>query len=144
MACDTHPAPHLAPRPAPCRAAAVALAAMLAWPLGLSGCASSPDGKRPGASTKAPAAVRPATVPSTPARPLIAMRCGSLPIAVRHISDELELTVGARTYMLQPQRSASGARYASPSYPGVGFWSKGERGSLMLDGRAYPECVRSE
>ena len=102
----------------------------------LTGCAVAPSSPT---ATRPDAGARP--VPSAPQRPATAMRCGERAISVRQVSDELELTVGSRRYLLQPQRSASGARYASASHPGVSFWSQGDSGMLMLDGQAFPECV---
>ncbi|MBH1986553.1 MAG: META domain-containing protein [Burkholderiales bacterium] len=125
------------PRGAARASAALTLAALSALSV-LTGCALSPSSPS-SSSTRADGGARPA--PSAPQRPATAMRCGERAISVRQISDELELSVGSRRYLLQPQRSASGARYASASHPGVSFWSKGDSGMLMLDGQAFPECV---
>jgi putative lipoprotein len=76
--------------------------------------------------------------------PLTPFRCGRQEIAVRANAEQAELTVGGKRYLLQSQRSASGARYASTAYPGTSFWSKGDQGMLMIDGQAYPECSQLE
>jgi heat shock protein HslJ len=81
--------------------------------------------------------------PDTAARaigPSVLMRCGKQEVAVRANAEQAELTVGGKRYLLQAQRSASGARYASSAYPGTSFWSKGDRGMLALEGQAHPEC----
>lgn len=72
--------------------------------------------------------------------PSVLMRCGKQEIVVRANAEQAELTVGGKRYLLQAQRSASGARYASSAYPGTSFWSKGDRGMLAIEGQAYPEC----
>lgn len=103
----------------------------------LGACATGPGGRSgpPGqAGTKTPDATALAMGPA------VAMRCGKQDIAVRANTEQAELTVGSKRYWLQAQRSASGARYASSAYPGTSFWSKGDRGMLMIDGQAHPEC----
>ena len=112
--------------------------ACLAW-LVVAACATR-SGEGGGAAKGNAAAARPAVSVGVP-RPATAMRCGTQAIEVRRISDELALTVGARQFMLQPQRSASGARWASQAHPGTALWLKDDRGTLLLDGKAYPECV---
>lgn len=76
-----------------------------------------------------------------PIGPLTTLRCGKQEITVRANSEQAELTVGSKRYLLQAQRSASGARYASSAYPGTSYWSKGDNGMLMIDGQAFPECA---
>ncbi len=92
------------------------------------GSASSP---KPPASASAARVIGPATT----------LRCGKQEITVRANSEQAELTVGSKRYLLQAQRSASGARYASSAYPGTSYWSKGGNGMLMLEGQAFPECA---
>lgn len=113
----------------------------LAWlvVLAVAGCATRSGGAG-GAAKGDAGASRPAVSLGLP-RPATAMRCGAQAIEVRRISDELALTVGARQFMLQPQRSASGARWASQAHPGTALWLKDDRGTLLLDGKAHPECV---
>lgn len=98
-------------------------------------------GASPGAK---PSATVPATRPGGPMAligPAIALRCGKQEITVRANTEQAELTVGTKRYLLQAQRSASGARYASSAYPGTSYWSKGDSGMLMVDGQAFPECA---
>lgn len=73
--------------------------------------------------------------------PSVLMRCGKQEVNVRANAEQAELTVGGKRYLLQAQRSASGARYASSAYPGTSFWSKGDSGMLAIEGQAYPECI---
>mgnify|MGYP000119512927 CR=1 FL=1 len=89
------------------------------------------SGSKPSATAPASRAIGPATT----------LRCGKQEVTVRANSEQAELTVGSRRYLLQAQRSASGARYASSAYPGTSYWSKGDNGMLMIEGQAFPECV---
>lgn len=113
----------------------------------LSACASAPQGVRgnSGAQAEVPSAhVTASTVAPAPARlsePLTLMRCGSQDIGVRANSEQAEIEVAGQRHLLQAQRSASGARYASLAHPGTSFWSKGDRAMLVIKGQAYPECV---
>lgn len=119
--------------------------ACLGWLVGVSvmllgACATGPGGT--GASGGSGGAAGTKT-PDTVARaigPSVLMRCGKQEVNVRANAEQAELTVGSKRYLLQAQRSASGARYASSSYPGTSFWSKGDSGMLAIDGQAYPEC----
>lgn len=99
------------------------------------GGAGSGVGSKPPGSAASTRANGPATGPAT------TLRCGRQEITVRANAEQAEITVGAKRYLLQAQRSASGARYASSAYPGTSYWSKGDGGMLMIDGKAYPECA---
>lgn len=104
--------------------------------LGACATGSGGVGKGPSPSPKQPGAAS-----SVRAPPATSLRCGKQEITVRANAEQAELTVGSKRYLLQAQRSASGARYASSAYPGTSYWSKGDSGMLMLDGQAYPECA---
>ena len=108
-----------------CRRAHLGLLAGVSAVL-LGACASGPG------SVGAPSGAKPpgAAAPARAIGPLVNLRCG-----------KQEIAVGAKRYLLQAQRSASGARYASSAYPGTSYWSKGDGGMLMVDGQAYPECA---
>lgn len=95
--------------------------------------ASGSSGGQSGAKAAAPAA--------RAIGPAVALRCGKQEITVRANPEQAELTVGTKRYLLQAQRSASGARYASSAYPGTSYWSKGDSGMLMVDGQAFAECA---
>lgn len=118
---------------------ALALSASLVLAWALSGCAvppskpQAPSGKS-GTPASPGAAAQPATAP-------ILMKCGEQTITVRPAGEQLELTMGSRQWLLRQAVSASGARYLDPSQPNTSFWSKGGSGMLMIEGRAYPECV---
>jgi len=103
----------------------------------LGACASGPGGVGAPSGAKPPGAAAPARAIG----PLVNLRCGKQEIAVRANAEQAELTVGTKRYLLQAQRSASGARYASSAYPGTSYWSRGDSGMLMIDGQAYPECA---
>lgn len=130
----------------PLRGTAVVMWAAL-WVALLGACASGSGGggKGPGpgpgagtnTGTKPPATSASARVSG----PIATLRCGKQEITVRTNAEQAELTVGAKRYLLQAQRSASGARYASSAYPGTSYWSRGDSGMLMVDGQAYPECI---
>lgn len=103
----------------------------------LGACATGPGSAAPPGVLPAPKA------PDAAARalgPQVAMRCGQQEVNVRANAEQAEVAVGGKRYLLQAQRSASGARYASSAYPGTSFWSKGDVGMLVIDGQAYPEC----
>ncbi len=102
-------------------------------------CVTGPGGgggsASPGPKASAPAPASRAMGSAT------TLRCGKQEITVRANGERAELSVGSKRYLLQAQRSASGARYASSAYPGTSYWSKGDSGMLMIDGQAYPECT---
>ena len=64
-------------------------------------------------------------------------QCGA--ISVRFNPDSKILKAGGKTFALRDAISASGARYEDGA--GTSFWSKGERGLLVLKGAEHPECV---
>lgn len=103
----------------------------------LGACATGPGGH---SGQSGPAGANAADATARVIGPAVAMRCGRQDITVRANTEQAELTVGSKRYLLHAQRSASGARYASSAYPGTSFWSKGDSGMLMLDGQAHPEC----
>lgn len=113
----------------------------------LAACATGPGrtsagagGSAGGSASTGPKPAGAASAPR-PIGPLTTLRCGRQEITVRANSEQAELTVGSKRYLLQAQRSASGARYASSAYPGTSYWSKGDNGMLMIDGQAFPECA---
>lgn len=130
--------PHPTTKFSSCRALAL-LACASAMLLG--GCATGQWGS--GVTGGAGGVAAGAKSPDTAARaigPAVLMRCGKQDVSVRANAEQAELTVGSKRYLLQAQRSASGARYASSAYPGTSFWSKGDSGMLTIDGQAYPAC----
>lgn len=100
-------------------------------------CATAPGGANGAGGV---AAAKPPVVAARALGPAVLMRCGKQDVTVRANAEQAELTVGSKRYLLQAQRSASGARYASSAYPGTSYWSKGDSGMLTIDGQAYPAC----
>jgi heat shock protein HslJ/uncharacterized lipoprotein YbaY len=74
----------------------------------------------------------------------LAWRCGDQLIHTEQIGSKLRLTQGDAHYRLRQVEAASGAHYAAVDDATTTFWSKGERARLMLKGKAYSECVRTD
>lgn len=107
----------------------------------LGACATGSGGGASGQGAASGPKAAGATSPARTIGPASTLRCGKQEITVRANAEQAEILVGAKRYLLQAQRSASGARYASSAYPGTSYWSKGDSGMLMIDGQAYPECA---
>ncbi len=69
-------------------------------------------------------------------------RCGDQTVSVGVAGDALHLQIGKERRELRRAEAASGAKYEAPNDPDTMFWSKGNRATLMVDGRMYPECVQ--
>jgi heat shock protein HslJ len=67
------------------------------------------------------------------------MQCGDRLVEVGFAGEAARLRVGARVIELQPEEAASGAKFGDGA--GNGFWSKGNRATVTLDGADLPECV---
>jgi heat shock protein HslJ len=67
------------------------------------------------------------------------MDCGGRLIDIGFAGDAARLRVGPRVFELQPEAAASGAKFGDGA--GTGFWSKGNRATVTLDGTDLPECV---
>lgn len=107
----------------------------------LGACATGSGGGSGGQGASSGPRAAGATSPARTIGPATTLRCGKQEITVRANAEQAEVIVGAKRYLLQAQRSASGARYASSAYPGTSYWSKGDSGMLMIDGLAHHECV---
>ena len=95
----------------------------------LTACASS---QRPSGS---------APPPPRGAEPLVAiMSCGSLPVRTVFSGDQMTLEAGSDKYVLEQVRSGSGAKYEVPGDSSTSYWSKGDKGMLVIKGQSYPEC----
>lgn len=70
--------------------------------------------------------------------------CGGHRVRVGFRRDTMLLAVKDRTVELKPVPAASGARYEAVDDPSTGFWNKGDRATLTLRGRTYPECVEAK
>lgn len=55
--------------------------------------------------------------------------------------ERVTMTVGSRRYEMRQVPTASGARYEAVDDPTTWLWSRGDRATLSLRGRAQPECV---
>lgn len=74
----------------------------------------------------------------------LAWRCGDQLIHTEHIGSKLRLTLGDAHYKLRQVAAASGTQYAAVDDATTTFWSKEERARLMLKGKAYSGCVRTD
>lgn len=80
---------------------------------------------------------------STPETAFGTYHCGQLEIQVAGTegSDLLGINYLDRRLLLKPAVSASGALYVAPGDENTRFWSKGDRATLTVGGRSYPECL---
>lgn len=69
--------------------------------------------------------------------------CGGQAVAVGFIDDLMRIRVAGETVDLRAVPAASGAKYEALGDPATTFWSHGERATLVLRGRALPECRRA-
>lgn len=89
-----------------------------------------------------PSALQPA--PAEKLASVTAYACGDTPAEIGRAGDKTVLRVGGVDYVLVPAVSASGAKYVvEGAEPETGFWSKGDRGLLTINGVDYPECVQT-
>lgn len=72
------------------------------------------------------------------------LRCGDQSATVGMVGNTLTVVVDGTRYPLRQAVSASGARYEAVDDPTTTFWSKGDRATLVVKGRVYPECVRAD
>jgi membrane-bound inhibitor of C-type lysozyme len=72
------------------------------------------------------------------------LRCGDQSATVGMVGDTLTVVVDGMRYSLRQAVSASGARYEAVGDPTTTFWSEGDRATLVVKGRVYPECVRAD
>lgn len=81
---------------------------------------------------------------STPETFFGTYHCGQLEIQVAGTegSDLLGINYLDRRLLLKPAVSASGALYVAPGDDNTRFWSKGQRATLTIGGRSYPECLK--
>jgi heat shock protein HslJ len=67
------------------------------------------------------------------------MKCGERMVDVGFAGEAVRLRAGMQMVDLVPEISASGAKYGDGA--GNGFWSKGNRALVTLDGVELPECL---
>ncbi len=65
--------------------------------------------------------------------------CGDRVVEIGFPGDAARLRSGGRVIDLQPEPAASGAKYGDGA--GNGFWSKGNRATVTLDGADLAECL---
>jgi heat shock protein HslJ/uncharacterized lipoprotein YbaY len=70
--------------------------------------------------------------------------CGGHRVRVGFRRDTMLIALQNRTIELKPVPAASGARYEAVDDATTGFWNKGDRATLTLRGRTYPECVEAK
>jgi heat shock protein HslJ/membrane-bound inhibitor of C-type lysozyme len=67
-------------------------------------------------------------------------QCGDQRATVDFTRESMRLTVGEATFEMRQAVAASGARYEAVGDPTTSFWNKGQRATLVVKGREYPEC----
>ncbi|MCZ2096154.1 MAG: META domain-containing protein [Anaerolineae bacterium] len=67
--------------------------------------------------------------------------CGDRSVTVGHVGSTMRMEAGGESFDLRPVRSAAGARYEAVGDPSTTFWSRGDRASVVVRGRPWPECV---
>jgi membrane-bound inhibitor of C-type lysozyme len=68
--------------------------------------------------------------------------CGDQRITLGQSRDRTVLTTDAGTFDLRRVEAASGAKYEAFSDDSTTFWSRGDRATLTIRGKSYPECTR--
>ena len=68
--------------------------------------------------------------------------CGDVTVVADYTTDALKLRMDGQAYELPRVPAASGAKYAKADQRGrVMFWSKADKATLEVNGKAYPECT---
>jgi heat shock protein HslJ/uncharacterized lipoprotein YbaY len=81
-------------------------------------------------------------LPVRPAGFVSPLRCGDEHATVGFIGeDTAHLTFGGELFTLRRVPSGSGARFEAPDDSTTWFWSKGDRATVSVRGRTYPECA---
>ncbi|MEY8841046.1 YbaY family lipoprotein, partial [Cribrihabitans sp. XS_ASV171] len=68
------------------------------------------------------------------------LSCGELVAELGFVGEGARLRIGSRYLDLVPERTASGARFASRDAPGTWVWTHGDVATLSLEGVELPEC----
>lgn len=66
--------------------------------------------------------------------------CGDLKIRIGFARDSMLLSVAGETIEMKQAGQGEGAKFVAVSDPATTFSTKGDRGTLVLRGKAYPEC----
>ena len=77
---------------------------------------------------------------AAPAAADVKFVCGTENISFGHIGDRAVLTTSLGSLDLRPVTTASGAKYVAVTDSTTSFWNKGDKGTLQLKGKKYPEC----
>jgi heat shock protein HslJ/uncharacterized lipoprotein YbaY len=70
--------------------------------------------------------------------------CGDLRLELGFTDRAMRMKALNQSFEMRQARSASGARYEAVDDPTTSFWNKGQRGTLVIRGREYPECVEGQ
>ena len=70
--------------------------------------------------------------------------CGGHRAVVGFSQSAMQLVIQNETFELNQVRTASGARYEAVNDATTSFWNKGDRATLTVRGRSYPECVEAK
>jgi uncharacterized lipoprotein YbaY len=70
----------------------------------------------------------------------VRLRCGEQSVSVDYSRDPVRMIVGGEAFELRAVPAASGAKYEASGDPATTLWNKGASTTLVLRGKAYPEC----
>jgi len=70
--------------------------------------------------------------------------CGDTRVEVGFTDSAMRMLARNQAFDLRQVVAASGARYEAVNDPTTSFWNKGERATLVIRGKAYPECFEGE
>ena len=70
--------------------------------------------------------------------------CGDTRVEVGFTDGAMRMLARNQAFDLRQVVAASGARYEAVNDPTTSFWNKGERATLVIRGKAYPECFEGE
>ncbi len=88
-------------------------------------------------------AAEPAAGPTPGQSGTVSLACGDQQVLVAYQEEKLQLNLGSETFSMRQVAAASGARYVAEGDATTTFWSKGERATLIVRGKAYPECTQA-
>ncbi|HQR72767.1 MAG TPA: META domain-containing protein [Burkholderiaceae bacterium] len=70
--------------------------------------------------------------------------CGEVLLELGFTDRTMRMKALNRSIEMRQTPTASGARYEAVDDPTTSFWSKRQRGTLVIRGREYPECVEGQ
>lgn len=101
--------------------------------LGLSGCAHL-------SADRSTAATAPATTTAVEAPLPVLLSCGNQSVTVVDADDALHVLVKGTDLAMSQVVSASGEKFEVAGKPDSYLWRKGDKATLQVDGKRYPEC----